>query len=288
LIAYASSLEQIGPIARDVADCASLMDVIRGCDRYDSTSVPSSEVPYFNALNRDVQGLRIGIPKECMTGDISSDVADRVLEMAKQLEKMGAIVEECNFPLMRHVIATYYIMATAEAASNLARYDGVKYGYRAEGDMSLSELYTKSRSEGFGNEVKRRILLGNFVLSAGYYDAYYRRALDAKAAIAAHLQALWSRYDLLLMPTAPTTAPKLGVSLGDALGMYSSDRYTVLANLAGLPALTLPCGFGADGMPIGAQLIGAAQDDARVLSAGYAYQQVTDYHTKRPREVGER
>lgn len=288
LIAYASSLEQIGPIARDVADCAALMDVIRGCDRYDSTSVPSSDVPYFNALNRDVQGLRIGIPKECMTGDISSDVADRVLEMAKQLEKMGAIVEECNFPLMRHVIATYYIMATAEAASNLARYDGVKYGYRAEGDMSLSELYTKSRSEGFGNEVKRRILLGNFVLSAGYYDAYYRRALDAKAAIAAHLQALWSRYDLLLMPTAPTTAPKLGVSLGDALGMYSSDRYTVLANLAGLPALTLPCGFGADGMPIGAQLIGAAQDDARVLSAGYAYQQVTDYHTKRPREVGER
>jgi aspartyl-tRNA(Asn)/glutamyl-tRNA(Gln) amidotransferase subunit A len=204
------------------------------------------------------------------------------------LRSLGAKMTEISLPHLHAAYAVYYTFSAAEAASNLARYDGVKYGYRAEGDMSLSKLYTKSRSEGFGNEVKRRILLGNFVLSAGYYDAYYRRALDAKAAIAAHLQALWSRYDLLLMPTAPTTAPKLGVSLGDALGMYSSDRYTVLANLAGLPALTLPCGFGADGMPIGAQLIGAAQDDARVLSAGYAYQQVTDYHTKRPREVGER
>ena len=285
LIAYASSLEQIGPIARDAADCAALMDVIRGQDRRDSTSVPSSNAPYLNVLNRDIRGMRIGIPEECLMGDISPDVASNLHEMAKQLEKMGAIVEKCNFPLMKHAVATYYIIATAEAASNLARYDGVKYGYRAEGEMSLSELYTKSRSEGFGGEVKRRILLGNFVLSAGYYDAYYRRALDAKAAITATLFSLWSRYDLLLMPTAPTTAPKLGVSLSDALGMYSADRYTVLANLAGLPALTLPCGFGSDGMPIGAQLIGAAHADARVLSVGYAYQQMTDHHTKHPKEV---
>ena len=288
LIAYASSLEQIGPIARDVADCAALMDIIRGHDGRDSTSVSSSNVPYLNTLDRDVRGLRIGISEECLMGDVSPDVVAHVLEMAKQFDKMGAVVEKCNFPLMKHAVATYYIIATAEAASNLARYDGVKYGYRAEGEMPLSELYTKSRSEGFGSEVKRRILLGNFVLSAGYYDAYYRRALDAKATITAHLQALWRRYDLLLLPTAPTTAPNLGVSLGDALGMYSSDRYTVLANLAGLPALTLPCGFGTDGMPIGAQLIGAAHTDARVLSAGYAYQQMTDHHTKQPREVGKR
>lgn len=285
LIAYASSLEQIGPIGRDAADCAALMDVIRGRDERDSTSVASGEEPYLSALQRDVRGLRVGIPREAFAGDIAPDVADRVLKMAKELEKMGAVIEETNFPLMKHAVATYYIIAVAEAASNLARYDGIKYGYRAEGELSLGEIYTHSRSEGFGDEVKRRIMLGNFVLSAGYYDAYYRRALDAKAAITSYFETLWKRYDFLLMPTAPTTAPRMAVSLADALGMYSADRYTVPANLAGLPALTLPCGFGDDGMPIGAQLIGPAYADARVLSAGYAYQQVTDHHTKRPGEV---
>lgn len=289
LIAYASSLEQIGPIARDAADCAALMDVIRGRDARDSTSIPSGERAYHAALTPDVHGLRIGIPIEAMEGngegDLAPDVGARISEMALQFEKMGAVVEKCNFPLMRHAVSAYYIIATAEAASNLARYDGIKYGHRAKGEMPLSELYARSRSEGFGQEVKRRIMLGNFVLSAGYYDAYYRRALEAKRSITASLDALWKTYDLLLLPTAPTTAPRMGVSLADAMGMYSADRYTVLANLAGIPALTLPCGFGADGMPIGAQLLGPAHSDARILSVGYAYQQVTDYHTWRAREV---
>lgn len=285
LVSYASSLEQIGPIARDVADCAALMDVIRGKDARDSTSVASDRVSYLSALGEDVRGVRIGIPREALAGDISPDVSSCILNMARELEKMGAIVKECNFPLMKHAVAAYYVIATAEAASNLSRYDGIKYGYRAAGDLPLSELYARSRSEGFGGEVKRRIMLGNFVLSAGYYDAYYCRALRAKAEITACFAALWGELDMLLMPTAPTTAPALGVSLGDTLGMYSADRYTVSANLAGLPALTLPCGFGSDGMPVGAQLIGAAHSDARILAVGYAYQQRTDHHTAYPKEV---
>ena len=285
LIAYASSLEQIGPIGRDVADCAALTDVIRGADCYDSISHSTADEPYSDLLQRDVRGLRVGVLQECSNGEISADVACCIEKMAHQLEKMGAEVHEINFPLMEYAVPTYYTIATAEAASNLSRYDGIKYGYRAAGDMPLSEVYTQSRTEGFGREVKRRIMLGNFVLSAGYYDAYYCRALKAKAAITAAMQALFEQYDLLLMPTAPATAPHIGASLSDAVGMYATDCYTVLANLAGLPALTLPCGFGTDGMPIGAQLIGPAMSDARVLSAGYAYQQVTDYHTKRPREV---
>lgn len=285
LIAYASSLEQIGPIGRDAADCAALMDVIRGRDERDSTSIASENESYLGALTGDICGLRIGIPRECLDGDLSPEVAARVLEMAKQLEKLGAIVKRDNFPLVQHAVSAYYIIATAEAASNLARYDGIKYGYRAAGEMPLSEVYTRSRSEGFGEEVKRRILLGNFVLSAGYYDAYYRRALKVKAAITAQFAALFERYDLLLMPTAPMTAPRMGETLGDAIGMYNADRFTVPVSLAGLPALTLPCGFGTDGMPIGAQLVGPAFTDARVLAAGYAYQQATDYHLQRPKGV---
>ena len=287
LIAYASSLEQIGPIGRDAADCAALMDIIRGVDARDSTSCPSTSKPYAACLENNVRGLRIAVPVECLEGAISLDVARCVERMARELEKMGAVVSKINFPLMKYAVSAYYTIATAEAASNLSRYDGIKYGYRADGDMPLSEVYTRSRSEGFGSEVKRRIILGNFVLSAGYYDAYYRRALQAKAAIKAYFEDVFRDYDLLLMPTAPTTAPRIGTSLDDVAGMYSTDCYTVPANLAGLPALTLPCGFGTDGLslPIGAQLIGAAFTDARVLSVGFAYQQMTDYHTKRPWEV---
>jgi aspartyl-tRNA(Asn)/glutamyl-tRNA(Gln) amidotransferase subunit A len=285
LIAYASSMEQIGPIGRDVADCAALMDVIRGEDPLDGTSRKTEGTPYLSRLGESVRGVRIGIVCECMMGNISEDVADRVCEMARELEKMGAIVEEINLPLMESAVSAYYVIATAEAASNLSRYDGVKYGYRAAGNLSLEELYTRSRTEGFGSEVKRRIMLGNFVLSAGFYDAYYRRAMETKSAIVAQFGQLFERYDMLLMPTAPTTAPRIGVSLDDAVRMYNDDRFTVPANLAGLPALTLPCGFGADGMPIGAQLIGPVFSDARLLAVGHAYQQVTDYHTKRPGEV---
>ena len=287
LIAYASSLEQIGPIGRDAADCAALMDVIRGVDVRDSTTVSSVSKPYVDCLQSDICGLRIGVPCECLTGAISSDVAKCVERMAHELEKLGAVVTKIKFPLMKYAVSAYYTIATAEAASNLSRYDGIKYGYRAAGDLPLSEVYTQSRSEGFGSEVKRRIILGNFVLSAGYYDAYYRRALRAKAAIKAYFADVFQDCDLLLMPTAPTVAPRIGTCLNDVAGMYATDCYTVPANLAGLPALTLPCGFGTDGLslPIGAQLIGPAHADDLVLSVGYAYQQMTDYHTKRPREV---
>lgn len=285
LVAYASSLEQIGPIGRDVADCAALMDVIRGVDRMDSTSCATESAPYLARLTEEIRGVRIGIPRRMMSEGASDDVTCRICEMAHELEKLGAIVEEVNLPLIDSAVSAYYIIATAEAASNLSRYDGVKYGYRATGELSLEQLYVRSRTEGFGDEVKRRIMLGNFVLSAGFYDAYYRRALAVKAEIAEQLEQLFEHYDMLLMPTAPTTAPPLGVALKDAVKMYNDDRYTVLANLAGLPALTLPCGFGTDGMPIGAQLMGPAYSDARVLAVGHAYQQMTDHHTKRPREV---
>lgn len=287
LIAYASSLEQIGPIGRDAADCAALMDVIRGVDARDSTTVPSSSQSYVDRLQSDIRGLRIGVPVECLAGNISPDVAKCIERMAYELEKMGAVVTKINFPLMKYAVSAYYTIATAEAASNLSRYDGIKYGYRAAGDLPLSEVYTQSRSEGFGREVRRRIMLGNFVLSAGYYDAYYRRALQAKAAIKAYFDEVFRDYDLLLMPTAPTAAPRMGTSLNDVAGMYETDCYTVPANLAGLPALTLPCGFSSDksALPIGAQLIGPAHADARLLSVGHAYQQMTDYHTKRPWEV---
>ncbi len=282
LVAYASSLEQIGPIARTAADCAALMDVVRGADSRDSTSRATDTTPYLAALTGDIRGMHIGLPADCLDGHIAPDVAKRIEEMAHQLEKMGAIVEKVNLPLLQYATAAYYIIACAEAASNLSRYDGIRYGYRAPGQMPLEELYTRSRSEGFGAEVKRRILLGNFVLSAGYYDAYYRRASDTRAALTAAFEEIFLTYDMLLMPTAPTTAPRCGESLCDPLGMYSADRFTVPANLAGLPALTLPCGFGQDDLPIGAQLVGPAFSDARLLSVGDAYQRATDHHLKRP------
>ena len=261
------------------------MDIIRGRDNRDATSRDSDESPYLSALSADLRGLRIGIPRECPDACTSPDVAACVSELAKTMEKSGAIVKETNFPLIHPAISAYYIIATAEAASNLSRYDGIKYGYRAEGDLPLSDLYTRSRTEGFGEEVKRRILLGNFVLSSGYYDAYYLRATEVKAAVCRALDALWQDFDLLLLPTVPTAAPRMGATLGDSIGMYSADLFTVLANLAGLPALTVPCGFDRDGMPIGAQLMGPAFADARVLSAGYAVQQITDYHKMRPKGV---
>lgn len=285
LIAYASSLEQIGPIARDVADCAALMDIIRGKDPRDATSRASDESPYLSTLGGDLRGLRVGVPRECLDACTSPDVAARISELAQTMEKAGAIVREINLPLIHPAVSAYYIIATAEAASNLSRYDGIKYGYRAEGDLPLSDLYTRSRTEGFGEEVKRRILLGNFVLSSGYYDAYYLRATEVKAAVCCALDVLWQNFDLILLPTAPTAAPRMGATLGDRIGMYRADLFTVLANLAGLPALTLPCGFDRDGMPIGAQLMGPVRADARVLMAGHAIQQITDYHKMRPKGV---
>ncbi len=282
LIAYASSLDQIGPMARDAADCAAIMDIICGKDKYDGTSLELENTSYLNALNDNIKGMRIALPKECFDDGLDSEVREKVLAVAETLKSQGAIIEEIALPFMKYVIPTYYILATAEASSNLSRFDGVKYGFRAKDCSNLADLYEATRSEGFGEEVKKRIMLGTFVLSSGYYEAYYKKALQVKAMIKQSFDEIFSKFDLILTPTAPTTAPRLGESLNASLKMYQSDVFTVSANIAGLPALSVPCGFDKDKMPIGAQLIGAPLSDQKVLNAGYAYQKITDFHKQRP------
>lgn len=282
LIAYASSLDQIGPVAKDVKDCAAIMDVISGKDTHDGTSLDIDLSSYLDALDGNVKGMKIGLPKECFnTEGLDEEVKSNVLGVAKKLEELGAIVEEISLPFIDYVIPAYYIIAAAEASSNLSRFDGVKYGFRSENYEGLNDLYNATRSEGFGSEVKKRILLGTFVLSSGYYDAYYKKALQVKAIIKKHFDEIFEKYDLIICPTAPTTAPKIGESLSDPLKMYLSDIFTVSVNIAGLPGLSVPCGFDKNNMPIGAQIIGKVLDDKKVLNAGYAYQSVTDFHNKK-------
>lgn len=281
LIAYASSLDQIGPVARDVADCAAIMDAICGLDSKDSTSLDIGETNFLENLSADVNGLKIGLPKESFeTKGLDPEVAEKVKSVADTLREKGAIVEEISLPFIDYVIPAYYITAAAEASSNLSRFDGVKYGFRAENYDGLTDLYNATRSEGFGDEVKKRILLGTFVLSSGYYDAYYRKALKAKAVIKHKFDEVFAKYDLIICPVAPSTAPELGKSLADPMKMYLSDIFTVSANIAGLPGLSVPCGFDKSGMPIGAQLIGPALGEQKVLNAGHAFQSVTDFHKK--------
>lgn len=281
LIAYASSLDQIGPVARDVADCAAAMDAICGLDSNDGTSLDIGKTKYLENLSADVTGMKIGLPKECFeTQGLDLEVAEKVKSVAETLREKGAIVEEISLPFIDYVIPTYYIIAAAEASSNLSRFDGVKYGFRAENYDGLTDLYNATRSEGFGDEVKKRILLGTFVLSSGYYDAYYRKALKVKAVIKQKFDEVFAKYDIIICPVAPSTAPELGKSLSDPLKMYLSDIFTVSANIAGLPGLSVPCGFDKSGMPIGAQIIGPALGEQKVLNAGYAYQSVTDFHKK--------
>ncbi len=273
LIAYASSLDQIGPLAKDARDCAAILDLIAGADRRDATSVAG---PYGNtlaALDGDLRGVKVGLPRECFGAGLDGEVDRAVRAMGKALEARGAAVEEFSLPIMDYAVPTYYILACAEASSNLSRFDGVKYGWRAEEYEDLTDLYNKTRTQGFGWEVKRRILLGTFVLSSGYFDAYYKKALQVKSVIAAAYQAAFAKYDLLLTPVAPTTAPKLGESLQDPMKMYLSDIYTVPVNLAGLPGISVPCGVDGEGLPIGGQLIGPAMGDVLVLKAADAYQQ---------------
>lgn len=286
LIAYASSLDQMGPLARDAADCAAILDVIQGRDRRDGTSLDAPAGGLLGALDGDIRGLRIGLPADCFGEGLDPQVAQAVREAAQVLKARGAVVEACALPIMEYVVPAYYIIAAAEASSNLSRFDGVKYGWRAEGYEDLTDLYQKTRTEGFGAEVKRRILLGTFVLSSGYYDAYYKKALQVKAVIKNAFDEAFRNYDLLLTPVAPATAPKLGESLSDPLRMYLSDIYTVSVNLAGLPGLSMPCGFDGQGMPIGAQLIGPALGDRTVLRAAHAYQLDTDWHTRTPETKG--
>lgn len=282
LIAYASSLDQIGPLGRSAADCAAVLDAICGRDQRDSTSLDVPAGGLLASLTGDVKGMRIGIPAECFGDGLDPEVARAVRSAADVLKARGAQIVEFSFPVMEYVVPTYYILATAEASSNLSRFDGVKYGWRAEGYQDLTDLYNKTRTQGFGGEVKRRILLGSFVLSSGYYDAYYKKALQVKGLIQKAFQDAFQRCDLMLTPVAPTTAPRLGESLSDPLQMYLSDIYTVSVNLAGLPGLSMPCGFDGKGMPIGCQLIGPALGEAKVLGAAHAFQLDTDYHKRSP------
>lgn len=287
LVAYASSLDQIGPIARDAKDLAAVLDVIVGKDERDATSVDAGEGGYLASLTGDVKGLKVGIPSDYFGEGLDEEVKEKVLAAAKKLEEMGAVVEEFPMPMVEYAIPAYYIIASAEATSNLSRYDGIKYGFRAQKFDDLIDLYIQSRSQGFGMEVKRRIMLGNFVLSSGYYDAYYKKALQVKALIKGEFDKAFERFDLLLGPAAPTTALKLGESLQDPLKMYLGDIYTVSVNLAGLPGLVAPCGFDGQGLPVGVQLIGRPFGEKTLLNTAYAYQQATDFHTKRPQEGGE-
>jgi len=283
LIAYASSLDQIGPIGQNIDDCAALLEIISGPDTRDSTCV--IEKPFdFGAKggNGRLDGVRIGLPRNYFGSGIDDDVKTAVLAAAKELETAGAKVEEFEMPLMDYLIPTYYIIACAEASSNLSRYDGLKYGYRSKNANTLSEVYRLSRSEGFGMEIKRRIMLGSFVLSSGYYDAYYKKALQVRALIKDAYNKLFTQYDMILSPVAPTTAYKLGENVGDPIKMYMGDIYTVSINLAGLPAVALPCGTDSSGLPIGFQIIGDAFSENKLIAAARAFQGRTPYHTKSP------
>lgn len=273
LIAYGSSLDQIGPIAKDISDCAAILEMIASYDKKDSTSVKRDAYDFTSALLDDVKGMKIGIPSDYLSAGLNGEVKAAVLKAAEVLKAKGAEVEEFQLSLVEYAIPAYYVIASAEASSNLARFDGVKYGYRAKDYNGLHNMYKKSRSEGFGEEVKRRIMLGSFVLSSGYYDAYYLKALRTKALIRQSFDRAFEKYDVILGPVAPTTAPKLGASLSDPLQMYLGDIYTISVNLAGLPGVSVPCGTDSNGLPIGVQLIGDCFQEKKIIRAAYAYEQ---------------
>lgn len=277
LIAYGSSLDQIGPIAKDVTDCAAILETISSHDSKDSTSIERSDLDFTSALVDDVKGMKIGIPKDYFGEGLDDEVKEAVLHAAKELEKKGAIVEEFELSLVEYAIPAYYVIACAEASSNLERFDGVKYGYRTKEYEGLHNMYKKTRSEGFGAEVKRRIMLGSFVLSSGYYDAYYLKALRTKALIKEAFDKAFEKYDVILGPAAPTTAPKLGESLSDPIKMYLGDIYTISVNLAGLPGISVPCGLDSKGLPIGLQLIGDCFQEKKIIRAAYAYEQTREF-----------
>ena len=287
LIAYGSSLDQIGPVAKDVTDCATILEAIASYDKKDSTSVKREDYDFTSALVDDVKGMRIGIPRDYFGEGLDPEVKEAILAAAKVLEEKGAIVEEFDLSLVEYAIPAYYVIACAEASSNLARFDGVKYGYRAKDYEGLHNMYKKTRSEGFGAEVKRRIMLGSFVLSSGYYDAYYLKALRTKALIKKEFDQAFGKYDVLLAPAAPYTAPKIGESLKDPMAMYLGDIYTVAVNLCGLPGITVPCGKDSAGLPIGIQMIGDCFMERKILRAAHAYESVRgDFGT--PEEGGKR
>lgn len=272
LIAYGSSLDQIGPLCKDVTDCATIMEVLATHDAKDSTSVERKDTDFTSALVDDVKGMKIGIPRDYFGEGLNAEVKEKVMAAAKVLEDKGAFIEEFDLPLVEYAIPAYYTIAAAEASSNLERFDGVKYGFRAEDCKELHQMYKRSRSQGFGPEVKRRIMLGSFVLSSGYYDAYYLKALKVKALIKKAFDEAFAKYDVILGPCAPTTAPKIGASLSDPISMYLSDIYTISANLAGLPGISVPCGVDSNGLPVGLQLIGDCFHEKKLIQTAYSYE----------------
>ena len=277
LIAYGSSLDQIGPVAKDVSDCAAILEAISSHDLKDSTSMARTDCDFTSALKDDVKGMKIGIPSSYFGEGLDEEVRAAILKAADILKEKGAIVETFDLGLVDYAIPAYYVIASAEASSNLSRFDGVKYGYRTKEYEGLHNMYKKTRSEGFGPEVKRRIMLGSFVLSSGYYDAYYLKALRTKALIKKEFDKAFAKYDLILAPASPDTAPLLGSSLSDPLKMYLGDIYTISVNLAGLPGMTVPCGLDSKGLPIGMQLIGDCFKEKDIIRAGYAFECTRKY-----------
>ncbi len=283
LVAFASSLDQIGPIAKDVTDAALLMNVIAGYDPRDSTSANIPAPDFTAALKKDARGMKVGLPKEYFIEGMDPGVEKAVRDAVKTLEGLGATIVEVSLPHTDYAVATYYILATSEASSNLARYDGVKYGYRTKSPKDLLDMYMKSRDEGFGPEVKRRIMLGTYALSAGYYDAYYKKGQQVRTLIKQDFDEAFRKVDVIATPTAPTAAFKIGEKSSDPLQMYLSDIFTISVNLAGIPGISIPCGFTGNSLPIGLQLLGKHFDEESVLHAAFAYEQATEWHKKRPK-----
>jgi aspartyl-tRNA(Asn)/glutamyl-tRNA(Gln) amidotransferase subunit A len=282
LVAFASSLDQIGPITKDVRDAAVLLKIIAGHDPLDSTSADVPVPDYMKALKENMRGMKVGVPKEYFTEGMDPEVEQAVREAIGQMRALKAEVREISLPMTEYAIAAYYLIATAEASSNLARYDGVRYGYRAAKEKGLLEMYLKTRQEGFGPEVKRRIMLGTYALSAGYYDAYYGKAQSVRTLIKRDFDEAFKEVDVIVTPTMPTPAFKLGEKIQDPLQMYLSDIFTISVNLAGVPAIVVPCGMSGGKLPIGLQIIGRPFEEDKILRAAYAYEQATAWHTKRP------
>ena len=273
LVAFASSLDQIGPMTKDVTDNAMLLNLIAGHDEHDSTSIKTEKKDYTKALINDVKGLKIGIPKEYFGEGINEEVKDSINKVIEKYKELGAEVEECSLDIAEYALATYYIIACAEASSNLGRFDGIRYGYRTKNFKTLKDIYRNSRTEGFGEEVKRRIILGTYVLSSGYYDAYYKKAQQVRTLVRQEFNKAFEKYDLLLTPTSPTTAFEVGTKSNNPLEMYLADICTVSVNIAGVPAISVPCGISNKGLPIGFQLIGKHFDEETIYRAAYTYEQ---------------
>jgi len=282
LIAFASSLDQIGPITKDVRDAALLLNVIAGHDEKDSTSADIEVPDYTKSLAKDVKNLRIGIPRECFKKGVDREVEQNFRQAIKLFEKLGAKTEEISLPYLDYAISCYYIVAPAEASSNLARFDGVQYGLRAEAQGDLNQMYEQTREIGFGSEAKRRIILGTYVLSSGYYDAYYLKALKVRTLIKEDFERIFKKYDCIITPTSPTAAFKIGEKINDPLSMYLSDIFTASINLAGIPAISIPCGFTEKKLPLGLQIIAKAFSEQTLFRTAHAFEQSSDYHLKRP------